>query len=247
MFLQIISGKKDMTRRVSYVPFFLDCNNHTSEYFQKKKYYGKPTEYVLGVDGVISCGHCNQAGVFVAKPRYKVGETVYLKEPFMVTDCVKVGDKYRVSVEYKYKKAKSSIFINENYKGGYNKWISPRFMPSWAARYFVSISDVRAEKLHTISNEDCIREGVEYVIPRLKAKSIKRNMPVMPLGYSMDVHYRDYSSLRSKRKDSKPEFKFLNPKDSFISLWNVINGAKNPFHLNADVFMYIFKLKKLKK
>lgn len=244
MFNQVVSGKKDMTRRVSYLPFFLDCENHTNEQYKKTKFFGKPTEYVVS-ETKISCKHCGQIGVFEVKPRYNVGEIIYIKEPYMVVSSERIDGGCIVCVEYKYKYGRRIINLKDNYKGAMNRWISPRYMPEWAARYFVEIIHVGAGKIQDISEEDCIREGVEYVIPRLKAKSIKKTMPKFPLGYSTEIHYKDYTFLKSKKRDLKPLYKFINPKDSFITLWNLINGKENPFHNNSYVFIYEFKLKKI--
>ncbi len=37
-------------------------------------------------------------------------------------------------------------------------------MPTWAARYFIRITAVRAERLQDISEEDCIKEGIKPVL-----------------------------------------------------------------------------------
>jgi len=38
---------------------------------------------------------------------------------------------------------------------------SPLFMPAWAARYFIQITDVRAERLQEITEIDALNEGAE--------------------------------------------------------------------------------------
>jgi len=40
------------------------------------------------------------------------------------------------------------------------KKISPLFMPEWAARYFIKITDIRAERLQEITEEDAEAEGL---------------------------------------------------------------------------------------
>lgn len=81
------------------------------------------------------------------KPRYKVGETVYLKEPYM-PGCY--------TTYYKYLNPEIDIYMNKN---GF-KWTNKLFMPESAARYFIEITGVRVEKLQDISEEDCIKEGI---------------------------------------------------------------------------------------
>jgi len=43
---------------------------------------------------------------------------------------------------------------------GDNRWRSPFHLPRWASRITIKITDVRFERLHEISTEDCIAEGM---------------------------------------------------------------------------------------
>ncbi len=83
------------------------------------------------------------------KPRYKVGETVYLKEPYIIT-----GQTYEY--EYLHENKTDIACIKRN--GGYKNKL---FMPEKYARYFIKITNVRAERLQDISEEDCIKEGIK--------------------------------------------------------------------------------------
>ncbi len=76
-------------------------------------------------------------------PRYKVGEVLYLKEPYRFDN--------RGHVFYKY-----SLKDRES-----DGWQNKLFMPASAARYFIRITAVRCERLQEISDEDCIEEGVQ--------------------------------------------------------------------------------------
>jgi len=75
------------------------------------------------------------------KPRYKVGETVYLKEPYFPY-CFE-------RALYKY-----------DSKNQFGKWSNKLFMPEKYARYFIEITGVRCEQLQDISDEDCMKEGI---------------------------------------------------------------------------------------
>ena len=85
-------------------------------------------------------------GIWV-KPRYRVREVVYVKEAW--AHRVNIGVDYEVVY---YKLNGSNI--------GDLKWRSPLFMPEWAARTFIQITGVRAERLQDITEEEAIAEGM---------------------------------------------------------------------------------------
>jgi hypothetical protein len=43
---------------------------------------------------------------------------------------------------------------------GKKRVVSPRFMPQWAARHFLEITDIRTQRLQSITETDAEREGV---------------------------------------------------------------------------------------
>lgn len=241
LFQQVVKGKKDMTRRIADIPFAFDCKDHLDH--EGKSFYGKPTKLSVNEENVVICKHCKQIGLFEIKSRYKKGEIVYLKEPYMVTEILKHNGKYYHTIQYKYTAGKRKVALDEKYVGKLNKWKSPRFMPEWASRYKVEILSVGIEHACDISEADCIREGVESIVPRLKAKSIKNDTPKMPLGYSNETFYRNYRGMKSIAKKQKyPQYLFNTAKESFISLWDEINGKRMMFVSNPYVFVYTFKL-----
>lgn len=92
---------------------------------------------------------------FVIKSRYQVGEVVYIKEAYWEDS----GDIY-----YKSDMQEGQIPTNMHFTEPVSKakWKSPMFMPSWAARTFIKITDMRAEKLQEISREDVLAEGILF-------------------------------------------------------------------------------------
>lgn len=80
------------------------------------------------------------------KPRYQVGDIVYIKEAYSTYGYPEVP----------FYKDEPDIDI----KG--IAWRSPLFMPAWAARYFIQITDVRPERLQEITDSDAFAEGTEY-------------------------------------------------------------------------------------
>ena len=96
------------------------------------------------------------------KPRYKVGETLYLKEPYMFAPNVEFGiDTNGNGIRYKY--SESAQYIEEWETEFENKL----FMPAKYARYFIEITDVRWERLQDISEEDCLKEGISEKLSKV--------------------------------------------------------------------------------
>jgi hypothetical protein len=75
--------------------------------------------------------------------RYKVGETLFLKEPYK-----DYGDyvlhEYNVDIQTKLEE----------------KWSNKLFMPCKFARYFITINNVLEERLQDITLNDCRKEGI---------------------------------------------------------------------------------------
>lgn len=94
---------------------------------------------------------------------YKIGETVYVKEAWTPTACF-TGIK-RALVEYKLDGQREEKECTETeYFKALNfdrEWNTPLFMPEWAARYFHTITDVKAQRVQEISWQEIIAEGVD--------------------------------------------------------------------------------------
>lgn len=102
------------------------------------------------------------------------------------------------------------------------KWKPSIFMPKEACRIFLEVTNVRVERLQDISEEDSLDEGVI----RIRA----HNDETLVLGYP------DYTIALEDGFDT-----FFNPKESFLSLWESING-KESLNSNPWVWVYDFKV-----
>ena len=151
-------------------------------------------------------------------PRYKVGETVYLKEPYIIT-----GQTYEY--EYLHENKTDITCIKRN--GGYKNKL---FMPERAARYFIKIIGVRAERLQDISEEDCIREGItSYLLDPSKAYTHIKEYGIKDYGIK-DYGIKDYMGG------------FNTPQEAYAALINKING-KDTWDNNPWVWVYDYELK----
>ena len=85
------------------------------------------------------------------KPRYRPGETVYIKETWAHWfDHNKSGKVF-------YKADGQDFTTGEKMLGW--KWRSPRFMPEWASRSHALILSARPERIQEITEEEADKEG----------------------------------------------------------------------------------------
>jgi len=96
-------------------------------------------------------------------PRYHVGEVVYIKEGYEL---------YSILGSYEFANRANIKYLSDNFV----TWVtipigqqlpkkgchSPLFLPAWAARYFIKITGVRAERTRDITPEDCLLEGITF-------------------------------------------------------------------------------------
>ena len=89
--------------------------------------------------------------------RYRAGETVYIKEMWTV------DKKYDKLPPSKIPRGTRIYFreheIPEAVEPILGRWRSPLHLPRWFASYFITITDVRAERLQEIMEEGAMAEG----------------------------------------------------------------------------------------
>ena len=102
---------------------------------------------------------------------------------------------------------------------GLGPWKPSIFMPRWASRITLEITEVRVQRLKDISEADAIAEGVEATSP-----------PDL-------LRYRDYLPEREAIRSS-----WTYARDSFLSLWESINGTAS---LAADPWVWALTFKRV--
>lgn len=138
---QTVKGKKTQTRRT-----------HGLEIVN-----ANPDQYEIDSWGFIESfdSYCiefihkknKKAGIITCKPKYQVGDIVYLKENYCFDEDGEIIYQCDVPVEKR-----------KNFT-----WKSKLMMPEANARYFVEITGIRCERLTDISEVDAIAEGVETI------------------------------------------------------------------------------------
>ena len=139
--------------------------------------------------------------------RYAVGDLLWCREAW-----AKVGDEpddihacpdMRVHTYYRADAVDPEL----------RRWRPSIFMPRWASRLTLEVSEVRVERLQDISEADAPAEGIEKDFA---------------VGLRDVWGWHDYL-----RGDELPKRYYADPRESFRSLWVSINGADaweaNPF------------------
>lgn len=90
------------------------------------------------------------------------------------------------------------------------KWRPSIFMTKQACRIFLENTVIHVERLHDISDEDCIAEGIEPIEP----------------GGGIFLDYKDIRHYGSGKFGLRRQ-SFVSPRDSFKSLWIAINGQES--------------------
>lgn len=141
-------------------------------------------------------------------PKYKLGEVVYLKEPYCDLKCQ--GVTWLCNV---YKYTDPTALSNQPTA----KWSNKLFMPQSAARYYIKITSIRAERLQDISEEDCLKEGIQKHLGGYKTNYRQPDAKSYLDGYSWT------------------------PQEEYKALIDKING-KGTWESNVWVWVYDFEL-----
>lgn len=182
---------------------------------------------------------------FVIKPRYQVGEVVYVKEAHKLfkVECadglwIKAIYRFPCNVDEGLKWTKDSdipsglgvrwfkwsnipkaqrlrLFEIESWE----KWRSPMFMYEFLARYFLKILDVKPQRVQEITEEEALLEGVGA-------------------GFQMNAGFPDYQHIKNGMCELTQDIAVM----SYATLWNSIN-PKYPWEMNPWEFTYTFERK----
>ena len=148
----ILDGKKTMTRRAVKTQPRDECTEiATSACFGHVEY--RSTSEDRQTQSILAKIKC---------PYGKIGDRLWVRETHHV-----VGG----TADYEIEEIKQGLQDIKNfvsYKAdGYGNpcdggWTSPMFMPRWASRILLEITDIRVERLNDISEADCEKEGFRF-------------------------------------------------------------------------------------
>lgn len=198
----LLAGTKNQTRRTIDIDperysFKTLQNTHRLWDSSREENPGIIATHAVFVDG--------DNNELLKKCKYSVGDVMWVRESFAQKKCPISGqEQYSGPGEYRYKSDWTDI-------GVYWKWKPSIHMPKSAARLFYKITNIRVERLHDISAEDAVAEGIIVIEP--------------------DEAYYDYEGCPGS---------FAGPRGSYFSLWTSING-RDSFNANPYVWVYDFE------
>jgi hypothetical protein len=132
--------------------------------------------------------------------------------------------------EYEYQQHKPSVEYRADETGFEQKeWRPSIFMPRWASRITLEITNVRVERLQNISFDDCLAEGIPIGEKWISIEAMDRHYPPNQDGLT-DEQMLDQSWTAYV-------------KAIYEELWDKINGKKHPWESNPRVWVIEFKPK----
>lgn len=237
----VLTGRKTMTRRlmpeniakmveaaskptliIHSLPDDFDAEKFAEEFskFQGVVTYKEGSE----VQQVQQCDPEQIKKNIIAHAQYKVGEVVAVAQNYdaVLTEWLSTTENHMSD--------KFSKFKNYQEQGKYGIWDkaglnNKMFVRADVMPHRIRITDIKVERLQDISDEDCLREGIEVVYPY-----IDRN----PNDKLKSYRFRD--------KKSKWGYYQLSPvRDCFAVLIDRVSG-KGTWERNPWVFAYKFEL-----
>lgn len=215
LYHQTIAGNKTQTRRSGGLEM---VNKYMDEFDPPVWVEEKIGKNIVSLVEFMRPG--DRSTVFQAAPRYKVGEVLYIKEPY-ITQMAGSQPAYAEDTgDWVYETMYA--YDKQPHIRKLLKWKNKLFMPASAARAFIRITGIRCERLLPISIADCIAEGIEQVA--------SHGAPTLPT-------YRKYGAKKGDHRFSERLTVF--PRESFISLYKFANKVKEV--PNIWVWVYTFE------
>ena len=207
----VLEGRKTQTRRVitypktfhgKYVCGYYVCRRATDRAITEVCMYDENESFID--EGQIL-------------PKYKVGEVVAVAQSYCsIAEELENSNNATCAAHYEKNVQKASEYISWMEHPGFN---NKMFVAADMMIHQIRITDVRVERLQDISNEDCLKEGLEW-----DGKASK--------------YYAGYT-----KETGKKNWLGNTPREAFAHLINKVS-RKDVWSQNPYVFVYDFELVK---
>lgn len=139
----ILANKKTMARRVCKVQPTFDNPKLITCISDNKREEGKHKWAV--VDESKGYPDIKESSKYFSHP-YNVDDIIWVKEEFFLQWSDHLTPFYRAD--------------ERDFLPVYCEWLPANFMPRWASRIDLEVTEIRVEQLQEITEEDCLREGI---------------------------------------------------------------------------------------
>lgn len=171
----ILDGRKTMTRRVVKLRPGEDAHESDD---------GLSLHAVLTI-----CGSVYEREI---KPRYQLGDILWVRETWSTTDRCGLYPNWPSTGEHFMYRADAP----ESPEANDARWFPSIHMPKRAARLFLRVTDVQAERVQEISEADAVREGCK--MPRV-GEHVHDGMELRMICTAQDAFAALWDSLNAKR------------------------------------------------
>lgn len=181
----ILEGRKTVTRRVVKIPKWATFNNASVS------------------DDKLLCNLLNDVGYYEAEFKAKPADILWVRETWS-------------KIHYEGVDPEPTYIYKADDEAGHIQgiWKPSIHMPKAACRLKLEVLSIRVERLHEITEEDAIREGVQSMD--------------FGFGQTSSMRYRDYVVDASGYGHPDHDFPTVtDARDSFITLWQKINGKES--------------------
>lgn len=172
----ILAGEKTQTRRV-----MIGRGAHKGSNFQEERQWCRIEADGTWIGWLRGFSSQEKADEFTQRaykrggivcPYGVVGDRLWVRETWCyVTDsfAVSCGAGYRADESFLFRSFDTAVIpdgstvyngLSEQWPANVKKWRPSIFMPRWASRITLEITDVRVQRLQEISDDDCVAEGI---------------------------------------------------------------------------------------
>lgn len=214
----VLDGRKTMTRRVFYIPDKLAL-----------KYYFETDNLVICETqhngDVIEWQDSNENVRITFEPKYKIGEVIAIAQSYKNIDNYYNAALYRkTSIHGQIVDELDLVSFQDIRRWKYfsgdlmntSGWTNKMFVKADLMPHHIKITGIKVERLQDISDEDCLKEGIE------------EHLKGVQYGFTSNIGYIG-------------QYPFSTPCEAFSALIDRIYG-KCTWESNPFVFCYEFKL-----
>jgi hypothetical protein len=118
----------------------------------------------------------------------------------------------------------------KGYAGGFRRMVPAIHMPRWACRIVLEIENIRLERLHEITNSDCLAEGIQPLGPERVTEWPSSGVEELPVQIHIQAGKFDnrYSTVRGL----------------FAGIWQQIHGVESWI---ANPWVWVIQFRKIEE